>query len=89
MDRELVGLLARRATLAQRAGKAKAELGHPIVDPAREARPPRRAPRVGRVAHLDPEAIDELFRAILRFSRRAQRGEPRPAAEPGDEPGTG
>ncbi|HSP19288.1 MAG TPA: prephenate dehydrogenase/arogenate dehydrogenase family protein [Myxococcaceae bacterium] len=74
LDRELLELLARRVTLARRAGKAKAELGHPIVDPAREAR--LLADRRGRAGQLglDEEAVDELFRDILRLSRRAQRG---------------
>ena len=78
LDRELVSLLARRATLAQRAGKAKAELGHPIVDPEREARLLAERRAWAEALHLDPESVEELFRAILLFSRRAQR-----------EPGTG
>jgi len=73
-----VSLLARRATLAQRAGKAKAELGHPIVDPEREARMLAERRTWAEALHVDPEGIEELFRAILLFSRRAQR-----------EPGTG
>jgi prephenate dehydrogenase len=75
VDRELVGLVARRLTLVQRAGKAKADLGHPIVDPAREARLLAERRAWAEALALDPEGIDELFRAILRFSRRAQRGE--------------
>ena len=78
VDRELVALLARRATLAQRAGKAKAEIGHPIVDPEREARLLAERRAWAESLHLDAEAIDELFRAILRFSRRAQRGAAQP-----------
>ncbi|HUM10036.1 MAG TPA: prephenate dehydrogenase/arogenate dehydrogenase family protein [Myxococcaceae bacterium] len=74
VDRELVALLARRATLAQRAGKAKAELGRPIVDPERESRLLAERRAWAESLQLDAEAIDELFRAILRFSRRAQRG---------------
>jgi len=73
LDRELVSLLARRATLAQRAGKAKAELGHPIVDPEREARMLAERRTWAEALHVDPEGIEELFRAILLFSRRAQR----------------
>jgi prephenate dehydrogenase len=73
LDRELVGLLARRATLARRAGKAKAELGHPIADPEREARLLAERRAWAESLHLDADGIDELFRAILRFSRRAQR----------------
>ena len=37
MDRRAARALARRVTLARRAGKAKAQLGRPIVDPSREA----------------------------------------------------
>ena len=82
VDRELVGLLARRVTLARRAGKAKAELGHPIVDPDREARLLAERRAWAAPLQLDPDEIDELFRAVLRFSRRAQR----PRAQ-GDTPG--
>ena len=73
LDRELMALLARRATLAQRAGKAKAQLGQPIVDPQREARLLAERRTWAEGLHLDPEAIEELFRAVLRFSRQAQR----------------
>ncbi len=73
LDHELLGLLARRATLARRAGKAKAELGHPIVDTQRETRLLAERRAWAESMQLDPDAIDELFRAILRFSRRAQR----------------
>ena len=73
LDRELVGLLARRATLARRAAKAKAELGHPIADPEREARLIAERRSWAGSLELHPDEIDELFRAVLRFSRRAQR----------------
>ena len=39
VDRELLELLHRRTQLAQRAARAKAELGAPILDPARESHP--------------------------------------------------
>jgi len=73
VDHELLLLLARRVTLARRAGKAKAQLGHPILDPSREASllSERRAWAEG--LDLDGESVDELFRSILRLSRRAQR----------------
>ncbi|HVP60324.1 MAG TPA: prephenate dehydrogenase/arogenate dehydrogenase family protein [Myxococcaceae bacterium] len=82
VDRELLSLLARRATLAQRAGKAKAQLGHPIVDPARETRLLAERRDWAESLHLDPEVVEELFRSILRFSRRAQRSEAREGGEP-------
>ncbi|HTS83335.1 MAG TPA: chorismate mutase, partial [Myxococcaceae bacterium] len=74
VDHELVGLLARRATLAQRAGRAKAELGHPIVDAGRERQLLGERRAWAEALHLDPDAIEDLFQAILRFSRGAQRG---------------
>jgi prephenate dehydrogenase len=79
LDRELVSLFARRATLAQRAGRAKAQLGQPILDREREARLLAERRAWAEALHLDPEAVEELFQAVLRFSRRAQR-------EPGGEP---
>jgi prephenate dehydrogenase len=84
VDRELVGLLARRATLARRAGKAKAQLGRPIVDQDREARLLAERKEWAESLGLDPEAIDEVFRSILRFSRRAQREETPGAGPPSD-----
>ncbi|HZJ56491.1 MAG TPA: prephenate dehydrogenase/arogenate dehydrogenase family protein [Myxococcaceae bacterium] len=73
LDRELMALFARRAALAQRAGRAKAHLGQPIVDPEREARLLAERRTWAEALHLDPEDIEELFRAVLRFSRRSQR----------------
>jgi prephenate dehydrogenase len=73
LDRELLALFARRATLAQRAGRAKAQLGQPIADPDREARLLAERRAWAEALHLDPEGVEELFRAVLQFSRRAQR----------------
>ena len=72
IDRELVELLVRRAELATRAAHAKAALGRGIQDPRREAEllADRRgqADRLG----LDGGAVEDVFRAILRFSRGHQ-----------------
>jgi len=84
VDRELLVLLARRVTLARRAGKAKAQLGRPIVDPSREASLLAERRAWAEALQLDGEEIDELFRSILLFSRRAQREEPT-----GEEPSSG
>ena len=72
LDAQLVELLARRAELARRALHAKAEAGQPVPDPARED-----AMLVSRRAWaaergLEPEGVEAIFRAILRFSRRDQ-----------------
>ena len=73
LDRELVSLLARRTALSQRAAKAKAALGHPVLDPAREASVFAARKAWAAEEGLDTEGVDEIFRAILRASRRVQR----------------
>jgi prephenate dehydrogenase len=72
LDKELVGLLARRAELSRRAGRAKAALGAPVLDPAREAALMRVRRNWSEAAGLDPEAVEGVFEAILRASRRTQ-----------------
>ena len=73
LDKEIVALLARRTELSQRAAKAKAAMGHPVLDPAREAAvfAARRAWAEER--GLDAEGVEEIFRAVVRASRRVQR----------------
>lgn len=73
VDRELVALLARRAELAARAGLAKEELGRGVLDTAREAAVRGNRQRWARDVGLDPDAVDEIFQAIIRFSRQVQR----------------
>jgi len=74
LDGELLQLLARRAELALRAGRAKAGAGRGVRDPRREeellAARRARAEALG----LDAAAMEEVFRAILNFSRRHQAG---------------
>lgn len=73
VDAEILALLSRRAELARRAAKAKAEQGFGVADPARESRllagRRERATALG----LDPDAVEEIFQAVLRFSRNLQR----------------
>lgn len=73
IDVELIDILARRAELAERAAKAKAVLRVGTRDEAREAAllADRRA--WAERAGLDPDAIADVFGAILRFSRAHQR----------------
>jgi prephenate dehydrogenase len=73
IDAEIVALLARRAQLAQRAAKAKAALGAPVLDAGREASLFEARRAWAEKAGLDAEGIDEIFRAIVRASRRLQR----------------
>ena len=73
LDREVVQLLARRSELVQRAAKAKAAVGAPVLDAAREGA--LFAARRAWAAELgaDADSVDEVFRAIVRMSRRVQR----------------
>lgn len=74
VDQELVALLARRAALARRAGRVKAELGAGVFDPARETDMLERRGAWADGLDLDAEDVIEVFRAVLRLSRRVQRG---------------
>jgi len=71
-DRTLVGLLGRRLEMSRKAGRAKAKLGAPILDPAREEALLSVRRTWAQEAGLDPDATEELFRGILRISRRTQ-----------------
>jgi prephenate dehydrogenase len=73
VDREIVRLLAQRAQLVQRAARAKAALGAPVLDAAREAEMGAARRLWAGEAKLDADAVSDVFRAILTMSRRAQR----------------
>ena len=73
VDREIVRLLAQRAQLAQRAAKAKAELGAPVLDSTREAEVMGARRAWAGELKVDADAVAEVFRAIMTMSRRAQR----------------
>jgi prephenate dehydrogenase len=72
LDQELIELLARRAVLSRRAARAKAELGHGVRDPVREARLLEERRVWAGERGLEPASIDEIFHAIQSFSRRLQ-----------------
>ncbi len=76
IDREIVGLLARRGELARKAAAAKARAGKGIYDPAREVQLLSARQDWAKESGLDPAAIAEVFQSILRFSRRAQVDRP-------------
>jgi prephenate dehydrogenase len=73
LDRELVALLARRSELSRRAAKAKAEMGAPVLDAGREASILEARRAWATDSGLDPSDVEEIFRAVMRASRRAQR----------------
>jgi prephenate dehydrogenase len=72
LDQELVTLLARRAVLSKRAGNSKAALGVAVQDLGREARVLEARRRWAQEFGLDPDAVEDIFRAILHFSRTIQ-----------------
>lgn len=74
VDREIVRLLAQRAGLSQRAARAKAVLGAPVLDPTREAEVMGARRAWAEELKVDPDAVADVFRAIMTMSRRAQRG---------------
>ncbi len=74
LDRELLGLLARRLELSRRAGAAKAAAGQAGVrDPARERAVLGDRKVWGEALGLDAETVDDVWNAILLHSRKAQR----------------
>lgn len=76
LDRELVELLARRATLSRRAKHAKAQHGKGVHDPAREKSLLADRQQWGAERNLSESSIADVFEAILRFSRAEQRRSP-------------
>ncbi|WP_437678699.1 prephenate dehydrogenase/arogenate dehydrogenase family protein [Sorangium sp. So ce131] len=72
LDLELVGLLARRSELVQRAARAKATIGAAVRDPLREARLMESRRGCAAELGLDPDGVAEVFEVILRHSRSLQ-----------------
>jgi prephenate dehydrogenase len=72
LDQELLAVLARRAVLSKRAGASKAALGADVKDKAREARVLETRRGWAKDRGLDPDDIESIFEAILRFSRSIQ-----------------
>lgn len=73
LDQELMALLARRAQVALRAARAKAGEGRAVQDPSREEALLGRRRELALDHDLDPNSVTDVFEAILRFSRDAQR----------------
>jgi prephenate dehydrogenase len=73
IDSEIVRLLAQRMQLSQRAARAKAALGAPVLDGAREAELIAARRQWADASKIDPDAVTDVFRAVLTMSRRGQR----------------
>ena len=69
LDRELVRLLNRRAQMSIQMGQLKKDVGLPMRDDGREENILRHVQRVN-PGPLDADALAEIFRVILRESRR-------------------
>ncbi|MBV9945552.1 MAG: prephenate dehydrogenase/arogenate dehydrogenase family protein [Myxococcales bacterium] len=73
VDGEILRLLDQRTQLVQRAAQAKAKLGAPVLDAGRETELLSARRASARELKLDPDAVSDVFRAILTMSRRSQR----------------
>ncbi|GEL71822.1 prephenate dehydrogenase/arogenate dehydrogenase family protein [Myxococcus virescens] len=71
LDLELVQLLNRRAQLIQQAAHLKAEHGLPLPDAEREASLLETRRQWAEEQGMDADDTEDVFRAVLRFSRRA------------------
>jgi chorismate mutase len=81
LDRGIIDLLSSRAALSRQAAAAKADLGYAIRDASREAAFLKERRRWADEVGLDADAVEAIFLAILRFSRRVQtRDRRRPSA---------
>ena len=73
IDTAIVRLLAQRMQLSRRAAGAKAALGAPVLDGGREAELIAARRGWASDSKIDPDAVADVFRAILTMSRRGQR----------------
>jgi prephenate dehydrogenase len=73
VDHDIVRLIAQRMELVRRAARAKAAIGAPVFDGAREAELLAARGRWAAEAKIDGAGVEEVFRAILTLSRRTQR----------------
>lgn len=71
IDAELLRLLNARAEIAVRVGETKRVAGLSVCDRGREREVIDRA-RASNRGPLDDEAVERLFRAVIRESRRLQ-----------------
>ncbi len=72
VDARLIAALAERVSLACEVGRAKAAIGQPVIDPAREAAVVSRAAVLAREAGLPEDDVRALYWRLMAMSRRAQ-----------------
>ena len=72
LDRQLIGLLAKRVALSKEIGAMKKVAGLPTLDPAREAEVIRRAAGIAREQGLADEKVRDIFWHVIGLSRAVQ-----------------
>jgi chorismate mutase/prephenate dehydrogenase len=72
VDREMVALLAERQTVVEEIVSVKKAYNMPVIHPAREENLISDRRTRARASGLDPEYVEELFRCIMRQSRKEQ-----------------
>ena len=72
LDRDLIGLLAKRVALSKEIGAIKKQAGLPTLDPAREAEVIRRAAAMARDTGLNDEKVRDIFWHVIGLSRAVQ-----------------
>jgi len=77
LNEEIMEKLAQRAETAVRIGAVKRRHGRPIVDRSREEKVYEQIRRLAERYRLDAEAVECVFREIVRLCTKAQ-GEGRP-----------
>lgn len=75
VDEELMDLVRERRDLAVEIGRLKAELGLPVMDPAREAAVVRRVAGLARERGLDEELARDVIWRIMASARATQEEE--------------
>jgi chorismate mutase / prephenate dehydrogenase len=89
VDEALVDLVGERLALVLEVGRLKAEMGRPVLDPAREAEVVRRAAELARTRGVDEELVRDVIWRIVASARDAQEGRTRwgpPLSPPDLEP---
>jgi chorismate mutase len=74
VDEALVRLVGERRALVLEIGRIKKELGHPVLDPAREAAVVRRAAALARDHGVDEELTRDVIWRIIASAREEQEG---------------
>lgn len=73
VDATIIRMLAERRKLSRNVGKLKSRLKIVVKDPSRERAMLKLYRAQSKRFRLDPEFVHQLFRAIIRYSRKVQK----------------